>query len=87
MSQIIGLKNDPSFLEYYEISATRDLIVHNDLYVNRLYLEKSGSKARGKLGSRLVVDKKYYYNSLANLKKVSGAIKRDIEQKYGSRNK
>jgi hypothetical protein len=40
-------------------------------------------KARGALGVKLPVDKTYYYDALAKLKKVSGAIKRDIEKKYG----
>ncbi len=84
ISKILGVKKDASFRDYYEISATRDLIVHNDLYVNHLYLDKSKSKARGQLGDRLVVDKSYYYDSLAKLKKVSGAIKRDVEKKYGA---
>lgn len=85
ISKIVGLKKDPSFRDYYEISATRDLIVHNELYVNQLYLDKSGAKARGELGERLVVDKSYYYDSLAKLKKVSGAMKRDVEKTYGRR--
>ncbi len=84
ISKILGIKKDPSFRDFYEISATRDLIVHNDLYVNQLYLSKSKSKARGELDDRLVVDKSYYYDSLAKLKKVSGAIKRDVEKKYGT---
>ena len=60
-----------------------DLVVHNNCVINTLYLEKAGAKARGALGERLSVDEAYYYDSLAKLKKVSGAIKRDIEKKYG----
>jgi len=85
ISKIMGVKKDASFRDYYEISATRDLIVHNDLYINHLYLDKSKSKARGQLGDKLIVDKSYYYDSLAKLKKVSGAIKRDVEKKYGAK--
>jgi len=83
ISKIVGVRKDSNFRDYYEISATRDLIVHNDLYVNQLYLDKAGKKTRGELGDRLVVDKSYYLDSLAKLKKVSGAIKRDVEKKYG----
>lgn len=84
VAKVVGVKNDPSFSDYFEIAATRDLVVHNNRVVNGLYLEKSGKKARGQLGEKLAVDKDYYYAALGNLKKVSGAIKRDVEKKYGA---
>lgn len=62
--------------------ATRDLVVHNGGIVNELYLQKAGEKARGKRGDQLVVNKKYFYGALAKMKKVSGAIKRDVEKRY-----
>ena len=83
VAKLLSVKSDPSFADYYEITATRDLVVHNNCVVNALYLEKAGAKARGALGEKLSVDEAYYYDSLAKLKKVSGAIKRDIEKKYG----
>jgi len=83
-AKVLGAKDDPSFLDYYEIAATRDLVVHNSRVVNHLYLDKAGSKARGDLGEKLPVDQGYYYDALAKLKKVSGAIKRDVEKKFGS---
>jgi protein tyrosine/serine phosphatase len=52
--------------------------------INALYLEKAAKKARGKVGDKVEVDKHYYNAALATLKKVSGAIKRDIEKKYGA---
>jgi hypothetical protein len=82
LSAVVGVKVDPSFLDYYEIAATRDLIVHNSSVVNQLYLDKAKEKARGKIGEMLVVDQAYYYDALAKMKKVSGAIKRDVENKY-----
>lgn len=83
IAKLLGGKDDPSFLDYYEIAATRDLVVHNSRVVNNLYLEKAGSKARGAPGEKLAVDQDYYYDALAKLKKVSGAIKRDVEKKFG----
>lgn len=83
MVKLMSIKSDPSFDYYYEVAATRDLVVHNNCVVNALYVDKAGTKARGALGAKLVVDKAYYYDSLAKLKKVSGAIKRDVEKKYG----
>jgi hypothetical protein len=81
--KLLGGKDDPSFLDYYEIAATRDLVVHNSRVVNSLYLEKAGPKARAGLGEKLGVDQDYYYDVLAKLKRVSGAIKRDVEKKFG----
>lgn len=83
--KLLSIKNDPSFADYYEVAATRDLVVHNNCIANGLYIEKAGAKARGSLGTKLSVNKGYYYDALAKLKKVSGAIKRDIEKKYGRR--
>lgn len=83
LSKLLGVKNDPSFADYYEVCATRDLVVHNNGIANALYIEKAGTKARGALGQKISVDKDYYYDALAKLKKVSGVIKRDIEKKYG----
>lgn len=83
VAKLLGAEDAPSFLDYYEISATRDLLVHNSCVVNQLYLEKAGSKRRGALGDRLPVDRAYYYDALAKMKKVSGAIKRDVEKKFG----
>ena len=83
VAKLLSVKKDPSFTDYYEVAATRDLVVHSNCVVNALYLAKAGAKARGELGAQLPVDKAYYYDALAKLKKVSGAIKRDIEKKYG----
>lgn len=81
--KLLSVKNDPSFSDYYEVCATRDLVVHNKGIANTLYVDKAGTKARGAVGEIIPVDQSYYYEALAKLKKVSGAIKRDIENKYG----
>lgn len=84
LAKLLSVKNDPSFADYYEVAATRDLVVHNNRVVNDLYREKAGKKSRGDVGQKISVDKDYYAIALATLKKVSGAIKRDIESKYGA---
>lgn len=84
VSKLLTVKNDPSFADYYEVAATRDLVVHNSGIVNALYIEKAGGKARGALGEKIAVDESYFSSALAKLKKVSGAIKRDVEKKYGA---
>lgn len=85
VSKLLSVKNDPSFVDYYEVAATRDLVVHNNGIINAIYLEKAGAKARGNLGEKIAVDEAYFSLALARLKKVSGAIKRDVEKKYGAR--
>jgi hypothetical protein len=80
---LIGIEDDSSFAAFYEVAATRDLVVHNRLIVNELYLEKAGDKARGALGDRIIVDKAYFDQAIGIMKRVSGAIKGDVERKYG----
>lgn len=69
VSKLLSVKNDTSFADYYEVAATRDLVVHNSGKNNALYLEKAGIKARGALGDEIVVDKEYFSSALAKLKK------------------
>ena len=84
VTHIVGLESDPSFLDYYEISATRDLIVHNSRKINEIYLTKAGNKSRGAIGEQVAVDSQYFADCIANLKRVSGAVKRDVEKGYGA---
>ena len=83
LSKLIGVREDATFLDYYEIAATRDLVVHNNRVVNGLYLDKARDKARGVLDDKVAVNEDYYYEAIAIMKKVSEAIERDVETKYG----
>ena len=83
LCKVVGVENAPCFNDYYEILATRDLVVHNLSVVNKLYLDKAGAKARGKIKQKLEIDRTYFENSLALLKRVSGVIKRDVEKHFG----
>jgi hypothetical protein len=84
LCRMLGIQRHSSFDDYFEIAATRDLLVHNKLKVNSLYLEKAGAKARGAFGSQLTIDKPYFYSALGDIKRVSGAIKGQVERKYGT---
>jgi hypothetical protein len=84
VTAIVGGQEDASFRDLYEVAATRDLVVHNDSIINQLYMDKAGSKARGGLGDKLIVDKSYLYDALAKLKKVSGAVKREAERAFAT---
>lgn len=67
---------------FIEIKATRDLIIHNDGIVNNMYCLKTGTAARGQLGTKIQIDKKYFEHVVTILKKFSGAIIRLVEKTY-----
>jgi hypothetical protein len=71
------------FAQFVEIKATRDLIVHNRLIVNELYVEKAGSKARGGLGEVLKVRQHYFESSLSCMKSLAASIERETRQNFG----
>jgi hypothetical protein len=75
--------NDIMSLDYIEIKATRDLLIHNSGVINQLYLNKAGNKSRGKIGDYLVVDSEYFDHCVAVMKGISGIIQRDIEENFG----
>ena len=83
LGTLVGVDtNDPAFDEYSEIKATRDLLIHANGVVNRGYLSKVGRKARATLGTRILIDKKYFDDRLANLKRLSGIVKRDVGKAF-----
>ena len=69
---------EATFAKYYELKATRDLLVHNTGIANETYLAKSGQYARAAMGDRLEIDREYFDNSLALVKRISGIVKRDV---------
>jgi len=73
---------DKAFKDYFELKATRDLIVHNSGVINDVYLGKAGDKARGELGETVRVDAKYFNHALATLKRLSGIIKKDVQKAF-----
>ena len=78
---------DEAFEDYIEIKATRDLLMHNTGRVNQIYLSKAGEKARGKNGDSLKIGEEYFEHCIAVLKRVSGIVHRDIEDKFGKSEK
>lgn len=83
LAAIAGIDTkDEAFPKYYELKATRDLLVHNTGIANETYLAKSGQHARAALGQRLIVNRSYFDNSLALVKRISGIIKRDVAAHY-----
>ena len=83
LSKVTGVDTeDDAFLDYLELKATRDILVHNSHLANAIYRSKAGSKARVAIGEVLSADSTYFDNSLATLKRLSGIIKRDVERTF-----
>jgi len=60
--------------KWFEFKATRDIIVHNSGIINKIYIEKVGESARGKVGEPIQVDKLYFEDTLATIKSLVGKI-------------
>lgn len=82
-SSLFDMDKNKKFDNYYEICATRDLIVHGSGVINDIYLKKAGKKSRGNLGGHIKVDEEYFSKCVATLKQVSGQIKAAFEVKFG----
>ncbi|MCL4559794.1 MAG: hypothetical protein M1281_04155 [Chloroflexi bacterium] len=83
LGKIIGIDNtDPAFLDYIEIKATRDLVIHNSGIINQIYLSKVGDKKRGVTGQSIMIDAGYFDHCMATLKRLSGIIQRDITESF-----
>lgn len=79
----LGIKED-IIQPFFEIKATRDLVVHNSLIVNDQYIEKAGNLKRGELGTKLKIEKDYFEDSLSNMKTISSSIYNLTDDKYGT---
>ena len=82
--KVLSIKIDDDIAsDYIEIKATRDAIVHAGDLINQIYIDKSGVKARGELGNKIVIDKLYFRHVVVTAKRLSGSIMNEIEKKYG----
>lgn len=77
----LGISLD-DFGPFFEIKATRDLIVHNSLLVNELYLKKAGDRSRGKIGDKLKVQRDYFEEAFSAMKTLSSSIERTTRKKH-----
>lgn len=76
---------EKSFEQFFEIKATRDLIVHNSLLVNDLYKKKAGALSRGDIGKRLKIKNDYFEASLSGMKILSGTIEKRTREKHSKK--
>ena len=58
------------------------MIIHNSGIANGIYLQKAGVHARAKEGEKLVIDQQYFDHVAAIIKRVSGIISRDAQEKF-----
>ena len=83
LGKIAGIDTtDPAFLDYIEIKATRDLLIHNSGFINEIYLSKVGDKKRGEIGQVATIDTDYFDLCMATLKRLSGIIQRDTTKTF-----
>lgn len=81
LNKIAGISElEELFNNWIEIKATRDLIIHNQGFVNQVYLEKSGNKARQVLNKKIPIDDVYFKQTLANIKSLIGKITSKIQK-------
>lgn len=75
--------DQPQIDKLTELKQSRNLLLHADLVVNALYLEKAGPAARGKhRGQRLSIDNTYMGDCLVTLKYFLVEIERRLVAKY-----
>jgi hypothetical protein len=80
---VTGVDTDEhAFSNFVEIKAARDLIIHNRGVINEIYLEKAGGLARGAVGDVVEINHQYFKHAIAQLKRVAGITKRDIEKVF-----
>ena len=83
LGKLLGIDiTDPAFLDYIEVKATRDLVIHNRGIVNQTYLSKVGDKKRGETGQSITIDVGYFDHCVATLKRLSGIFQRDITENF-----
>lgn len=74
--------SDEKWNIWYEIKATRDLIVHNLGTINETYIEKAGTAARGKIGDTIVLDTSYFLSSIKFMKKIVSTCNTIIKDEF-----
>lgn len=67
-----------------EIKETRNLLLHNNLFVNEFYLHKTKSVKRAdEIGTRIPIDKDYAITSLTLISTIVESIIVEVRGKYG----
>lgn len=85
--KITGIDKNAISVELFEnlleIKATRNLILHNNLIVNDIYINCAGKKLReSKIGNRLTIDQTYLFDSIICFRDVLNIFKTKLNNKY-----
>ena len=86
--RIFAIKNEfedkDTFAQLVEIKETRNLLLHNNLYVNEQYLFKTEAiKRETEIGKQLTITPQYAVDSLCLIQSIIESIKEKIIEKYG----
>jgi hypothetical protein len=75
LEKVLNITADEKIWDkWFEFKATRDIIVHNSGLINKIYIEKVGTSARGKVGQQITIDKNYFEDASATIKSLVGQI-------------
>ncbi len=70
---------DPDREQYFEVKATRDVLVHGAGVATSAYVRKAGTLARCRAGEELPLDQSYFESSLAVLNDLSRILAKDLQ--------
>ena len=74
--------SDEVWDKWFEIKATRDIIVHNEAVINKVYLEKAGALARGQKGTSIVITADYFREVISLMKSMLEKIQQSIKNEF-----
>lgn len=84
IAKVLSIDFDPDVVkDFLEVKASRDIIIHNNGRINKLYVEKAGDRRRGESGNELVIDRAYFRHVVVTIKKLSGSVQSKSEDVYG----
>lgn len=84
LKNALGLEPTAEVVDaYIEIKATRDLLTHNQGYVNETYITKAGDIARSKdVRQRLPLTPEYFAQSIGTMKRIVGDVYKEASREY-----
>jgi hypothetical protein len=75
--------DDEAFQKFMEIKASRDVVIHNRGIANPIYVSKSEGRARAESGEKLEINAAYFDDVVTVIKRMSGIIAREAQEKFG----
>ncbi len=72
--------------QWFEIKATRDVIVHNLGIINEVYINKAGDKSRGKIGEKILITQNYFRETISYLKRSIIKMSTQLKSNFAEKN-